>query len=383
MAFYNAWIGLVTGISQLFGGVLLGAFSGISGSLLRFQVNEYSIIFSLILAFSILAIIMTGFVKTEGEVSMGKFVGMFLRGNPFLAFETLISFQRARSERETISLTERIGRAQSDLTNEELQASLDDPRFFVRYEAIVSIARHNPHPDLTQSLAKILNGDDPALSVVSAWALGRIDDPTAVDALRYALKSSAYRSVRAHCARSLGSLGDAQSIPALMHLFHNETDRGLMHSYAVALGQLGVAEVFDDVLELMIASNDKQDRMELALTLGRLIGDEDDFIFINRQLSDDFSTNASQIIQSLQVRKFKGIESLQLTSCAAAFAQNDLLVAAQELLRISQALSQPSSNLIPSQLIERLSEHLADATELRKDLITLVIFALFEISENG
>jgi MFS family permease len=382
MAFYNAWLGLVMGISQLFGGVLLGAFENIRGSVWRFPINSYSIMFVLMLLFSILGIIFTTFIKTEGEVSMGEFVGMFLKGNPLLAFETLISYQRPRAERETISLTERIGRTQSDLIIDELQASLDDPRFYVRYEAIVSIARHHPHPQLTKSLIEILNGKDPALSVISAWALGRIEDPGAIDALRLALNSSEYRSVRAHSARSLGALGDRLSIPTLLSLFHQETDRGLLQAYATALGHLGVKTIFDEVLNLMLSSSWEKDRIELTLTLGRLLGNEDDFILINRQLREDFNTNASQIVRGLSIEA-EELENAKLISyCASKFADGQIELAAQVLLEICQILFCSREDSMRKSLVLTFEEHLKETKEIRVDLLVLCIFALFVYSEN-
>ena len=72
-------------------------------------------------------------------------------------------------------MTERLGQTHSHLTVDELLDALRDPRFQVRYEAIVSIARMRPDPRLTAALIKVMRGKSPALSVISAWALGRLE----------------------------------------------------------------------------------------------------------------------------------------------------------------------------------------------------------------
>ncbi len=376
MAFYNAWLGLVMGISQLFGGLVLDAAAGISGQLWRFSLNSYSVMFGLLLVFALLAILVTAFVRTEGEVSVGEFVGLFFRGNPLMAMETLISFNRPKAERAAINLTERLGLAQSHLTNEELLASLKDPRFYVRYEAIVSIARHSPHPTLTDSLIEILEGKDPALSVVSAWALGRIGDPGAINALRRALRSSEYRSVRAHSARSLAALGDDQSIPCLIKLFRKEKDRGLQQAYAVALGHLEVVSVLDDIFDLLIKSHFEHDQMELALALGRLIGDEDEFIQIERRLEADFNTAVSQIVSGWKTKHLNHIADEDLQRCSRAFAENNLDDGTSWLAEIGEKMGDLSESPTTKHMVISLSKSLVSLKGIRKDLITLLVFIL-------
>ncbi len=380
MGFYNAWLGLVMGLSQLLGGILLDAVVDLNGQLWRFPVNSYSVIFALMLGFAFLAVLVSIFVKTEDEVSVREFVGMFFQGNPLLAVETLISFNRPRSEKATINLTERLGLAQSHLTNEELLSLLEDPRFYVRYEAIVSIARHKPHPRLTESLIEILFGKDPALSVVAAWALGRIGDPGAENALRSGLKKSDYRSVRAHCARSLAALGDRKSIPCLIDLYHNEPDRGLRQAYAAALGHLRVFSVGQDLLDLLARSQFPNDQMELALALGRLIGDEDDFVYISRKLREDFSTSASQIISGLDFETPDAKAHELAAHSADAFARQELSTAVETLVQLSEVLiSEAAGDQVVYELIRDLNGVVSGLKQFREDLTTLLIFVLYEM----
>ena len=112
---------------------------------------------------------------------MGQFAGIFLRGNPFLAMSSMIRYYLARDERAAVQVTERLGRARSPLTVDELLEALEDPRYNVRFEAVISIARMPPDPRLRVALEEVLDGSELALSAVAAWALGRLGDPQALN----------------------------------------------------------------------------------------------------------------------------------------------------------------------------------------------------------
>jgi len=223
---------------------------------------------------------------------------MFLRGNPFLAMESLVRYHRARDERATVAMTERLGVARSPLTIDELLEALGDPRFPVRFEAIVSIARRRPDSRLTGALVAVLEGDDPALSTVTAWALGRIGDDHALEALRRGLESR-YRSVQAHCARSLGGLGDRTIAPLLLQRLVTAEDVGLQLAFAAALGQLGAVEAVDPLLALLRESANPDARIEFALALARLVGDEHPFIQLQRRVKAEPGTALSQAVTAL------------------------------------------------------------------------------------
>jgi hypothetical protein len=72
---------------------------------------------------------------------MGQFAGIFFRGNPFMALESMIRYHYARDEQAAVLSTERLGQAKSLLNVDELLESLQDPRFNVRFEAIAAIGR--------------------------------------------------------------------------------------------------------------------------------------------------------------------------------------------------------------------------------------------------
>jgi HEAT repeat protein len=259
-----------------------------------------------------------------------------------MAVESLIRYHRAKDERATVAMTERLGRTGSPLTVDELLLALGDPRFNVRFEAIVSIARRGPDPRLTQALVQVLRGNEPALSVIAAWALGRIGDEAALGALREGLDAR-YRSVQAHCARSLGTLGDREIIPSLLERLTTEQDHGLRMAFAAALGQMREAKAVDQLLAFLRTSQDKASRMELALALARIVGHEFHFIQLLRAARSEPGTAAAQAITAVKKRivdfeSVGGELTTPLDDCAEAFARGELARGTALLSRLIRML---------------------------------------------
>ena len=237
----------------------------------------------------------------NSQIGMGQFAGIFLRGNPFLAMTSMVRYYVARDEESTVRVTEQLGQAKSRLTVEELLAALDDPRFNVRFEAIISIARMAPDPRLMARLEEMVNGTELALTAVAAWALGRINDPHAIPTLEESLDSD-YRSIRAASARALGSLGAEEVAPKLLERLDEETDKGLQMAYASALGKFQIAAATPSLLDLLREIENEGARMELALSLARMVSDEGNFIHLLRSARSDTGTTLSQAVTTFQKR---------------------------------------------------------------------------------
>jgi MFS family permease len=340
MAVYYAWIGLVGGSSRLISGALLDRFAGLSRQVGFIQIDAYTILFVAGIVLPLVSLFIFRSVRADGPVSLSEFAGKFVHGNFFVAVESIIRYQLARDEETTVTATERLGQAQSPLTVEELLETLDDPRFNVRFEAIISIARHGPDDRLIDALAKVLHQSEPALGVVAAWALGRLGDPQALEILREGLDAP-YRSIRAHCARALGTLGDASVAPMLMKTLEAETDMGLLTAYSSALGKLQVSASLPKLLALLARCPDIEMQRTIALAISRIIGDEHNFIQLLRQVgSADPGTAIAQAILVLkdELGDFDEDETVLMDlfdKTSEVFAQSDLLqgmVHLQEML---------------------------------------------------
>jgi MFS family permease len=342
MPLYYAWVGTIGGLSQLLGGILIDRFAGIHGEWFGFVLNAYSPLFALGLVLTIATTLLLMGMRADNVFGVGQFAGMFFRGNPFLAMNALMRYYMAKDERSTISVTERLGLAKSPLAVDELVEALQDPRFNVRFEAIISVARMPADPRLTAALIEVLKGTELALKAMAAWALGRIGDPDALPALREELDAP-YLSIRAHAARALGALHDRTMIPELRKRLQVEQNKGLLMAYASALGNMRAEEAIYDLLGLLDRTENPGARLELALSLARIVGQEHVFVQLLRQMREDQDTATAQALGDFRrhierVRILSRERVQELTASADAFARGQRDEGIQLMLPALRAL---------------------------------------------
>jgi MFS family permease len=379
MAVYYAAIGVIGGVSQLFGGVILDVASDLSGNFLSYSYGQFTVVFVLGLAALIISQITFRYVPYDTSVSSGQFASMFMQGNPVLAFESMIRYYRAKDERAAINMTERLGQAHSPLTIDELLEALIDPRFNVRFEALVSIARSTPDPQLGAALANILHGTELTLSMAAAWALGRIGDKGAQDALRQGLYSE-YRGIRAHCARSLGSLGDESIAPLLLERLESETDKGLKMAYASALGSLMRREATPVLLNLLEQFDNEGARMELALSLARITGEEKHFIRILRQVRRDPGTIAAQTLETVQ-RKFANGD-VAFDECITLWASDQTDAGSTALAALIRQLPDGAFDQEQRLILAFCARQLETTQDKHAECLILALFTLYHAGKS-
>ncbi len=378
MAVYYAWIGVTAGTSQLVSGRVLELTAGLSGEVWIFSIDAYFPLFLMGIVMPALSFALLRTIRTDQKIGMGQFAGIFLRGNPFLAMTSMVRFYVTRDEESAVRATEQLGQAKSRLTVEELLAALDDPRFNVRFEAIVSIARMSPEPRLVMRLEEVLHGSELALSAAAAWALGRMQDPHAIEALEKALNSD-YRSIRAASARALGSLADEEIAPELVERLRVETDKGLQMAYASALGKFQVAEATPRIVELLDEIENSGARMELALALARMVGDEGGFIHLYRGSASDADTALSQAAAALQKQlDGTGNENCQALAgeCANSMAHGEMQEAAVQLGRLIQDLPRDRCSAAGNIILDACERQLLSGEEMRPEYLILALHTL-------
>jgi hypothetical protein len=202
---------------------------------------------------------------------VSTFANMFFQGNPVAAVQAIIAHQFAGHEDKRIITVERLGQTNSPLGVEELISSLFDPSFNVRYEAIVSVARTRQNPRLTEAMVRVLTQGTPELRAAAAWALGRMGDKHAIDALVQTLDSP-YLMLRSRTARALGTLGHVEAAPKILAMFHEEEDPGIAVAYLSALAALGQDQMTSQMLDFLRAAEDQAIRQETALAISTMLG---------------------------------------------------------------------------------------------------------------
>lgn len=303
-AYYSvhyAFSGLCAALAPLLAGRLLDVCRGLHWELGGLVFNQFSPLFAFSLLLMIGAALFYGRVLKDGSTRPTEFMFMFLQGNPIMAFHSIIRYRLADNEGERLFTTRRLGDAANPLSADELVEALNDPSFNVRYEAVLAIARLPPQTKLIQALIAVLESQEPDLSVVAGWGLGRIGDRSAIPALRRGLQSD-YALLRSRCARSLANLGDADAAPLLCDLLRGEEHDGIRVAYATALSILRARHALDDMLRLLRRLHTENLRLETALAAARMIGNEKEFVRLWRVTRADFGTGCARLVALLGQR---------------------------------------------------------------------------------
>jgi hypothetical protein len=183
-----------------------------------------------------------------------------------------------------------------------------------------------PSTELVDALLGVLGGNEPDLSSHAAWALGKMQDKSAVIGLREVLYSD-QPLLRARAARALATLGDTDSIPQLLDNFRKETNPGLKIAYAQGLGKLRSKAAVDEMLSFMESLSDETLRSEMALAMGRIVGNESSYVYLWRQLKHDQSTAIAQVLLNIQ----KEYSSSSQSKLAGLFETASMHFASSEL----------------------------------------------------
>ena len=356
MAVYYAGIGLIGGISQFSGGVLVDAFTGLSGQFLFIPLDSFTVLMVISIVLPAVSLLFFTNVRSDSRVGVTEFAGLFLHGNPIFALGTMVRYYRAKDVTSAVQLTEQLGRTDSPLTVDEMIGALADPRFYVRFEAVVSIARMTRNPQLTQALIDLLNGTELSLSVMAAWALGRVGDETALPALRDGLNSD-FKSIRAHCIRALGALGDHQVIPLLHDQLKAEDDVGLQVAYASTLANLGATPTIPTLFEILNQTQNDKARMEIALFMADMVSDENHFVNLVRGLQTDLGTTISRELLRLRSRLNKNavVNEALVRACSRAteaFGNDNLEQGTIELITIVEGMIFLTENPVAQKLLQ-------------------------------
>lgn len=377
-ALYYAWYGFVSGCAPLLAGQLLEFSQGFELKFIFFELDTYTPLFvlsCLLLAAGILAVAK---LRSSEATPFRRFAGLFVRGNPIRALESVILYNFAGDEITRMATTARMGDAKNPLSARELIEALRDPSFNVRYEAIHAIGRMWPEPELVDALIALLDEGESELTFAVTRSLGQLGDPRAIPPLRKLL-SSGYHLIEANSARALGMLGDTESIPLILDKFRHESSQVLRIGYASALGKLQANEATDELFNLLRQTQTETLGGEVGLALARLVGDERYYMQQWRALHAHPGTATAQAVLGLHklIRQSSYQNLATLTSaCAENFAQGDLVQGTTLLQKIIGQLPQAQLAPILSCILNECAQGLAEFGPARLEFILLALHTL-------
>jgi MFS-type transporter involved in bile tolerance (Atg22 family) len=377
-AVYYAWFGFISGVGPLLAGQVLRLSKGLDTGLWLFRLDPYTPVFGLSVILLVTGIATVLQLRTADATPFRRLAGMFLRGNPIRALESLVQYNYAVTETSRMTVAERMGDAGNPLSTYELIEALNDPSFNVRYEAIHSIGRMPPEPELVNALLAALDEGNSELSFVITRSLGRLGNPRAVAPLR-GLLDCGYHLLEASAARALAMLGDSASIPPILQKFRAEPNHVLRIAYVSALGTLGVEEAIDDIFALLRHTTNQTQRGEIGLALARMAGSETYYMQQWRNLQANPNTAAAQAVLALQkladaagLRRFSAL----CQTCAQEFAQSRQTAALDRLREILDHLRQYRLDPAADKIVAGCAACLAQDSQAHLEIILLSLHTL-------
>ncbi|MBI1336821.1 MAG: MFS transporter [Phycisphaera sp.] len=380
---HSAWVGLVAGTCPIIAGEVLDRTRHLNGSFGYFHLDPYTPLLVVGPTMALIAVGVLSGLHAGGGMPVRRFAAMFVQGDPFAALRALVAFQFAGFEHQRIGTIERLGQTQSPLSIDELVASLNDPSFNVRYEAVVSIARMRQDDRLTTAMVSVLREGDVDLRVAAAWALGRMGDAQALPALREAL-ASPYSILRARSARALGMLGDRGCVNELVGLFNAETDPGVRVAYAAALAALDHTPLCAPMLNFLASEQDTNIRRELSLAIATLMGKNAQALRLWRRMEAQPGDTLAGVMLSVKrhvtqpdVSNLPSHDTeLLLNKAVKALGHDDLQHGTEHLIELVLGLKLHAFTDTAQTVITRSTEQLRAAGHERMEYLLLLVHAL-------
>ena len=212
----------------------------------------------------------------------------------------------------------------SDVALEALAyAGLYDPSQLVKDEAIDAITEWD-----FETLVELLQEHpEPTIRRAAAAALGRLDDPRAVEPLATALLTDEAAAVRQESAKALRRLGDPEAVSPLIQSLLQDEDSSVRAEAAAALGTLEDERAGQPLLEILQADTSALVREAGARALGRIRG-SNPLAELDAARADDPSVGVREEA-GLALRRYTATELIDALQNATA--ADDRAVAARLL----------------------------------------------------
>ena len=280
ISWYNAVIGVASGLGAIAGGYVAAALStfrvGIGGFELRgFHAGQLA--GALVIAAGALALRK---VKEGSERPVAYLVSQFATAGVFRSFASLGDLSRDSGDPRVGRALRRLGSESGELVLREVIERLDDPSPRLRREAARALGRIGSRRATEELVYRLADPSSP-IRIEAALALGEIGDERAVPPLVRCLALGS-PELRAACAEALGSIGGETASAALGAGLSSEEDRSVVAMLAEAVSKTAATEDAEAPVELLEAAQELYPRLvesrnaalrrQYAIALGNTLG---------------------------------------------------------------------------------------------------------------
>jgi|GEM_PF-434390 len=233
----------------------------------------------------------------KGELPLRLALSRLLVTNPLRTVANIyalgapVAHRRARAVRT-------LGAERAAIAVADLIEKLDDPSAEVREEAVYALGSIGS-PEAVDALIAKLEDPNSDLGPQIAKALRASRSRRSVEALLRKLEDPD-RETRSESARALGEIGDRRAAPALMELLAETNDPKVFSASSEALARLGEVAAIYEILPRMRETRNPVLKRSLAVAVGDLLGERDEFYGILTREQETFGSEAERMLRELR-----------------------------------------------------------------------------------
>ncbi|MHC4872671.1 MAG: MFS transporter [Planctomycetota bacterium] len=235
--------------------------------------------------------------RKKGELTIGKAVSRLFLANPMRAVNIYTINSPAPSHKKA-EATRKLGLGKTAIAVSDLIAMLDDASSDVREEAAYALGSIGS-PDAIDALIEKLEDPNSDLAPQIARSLRWNKDPRSVSALVRSLDTPD-RETQSESARALGEIGDKSAAPSLLTLLKHSDDSKVISYSSEALARLGELAAIYDIIPSMKNTRNPVLKRSLAVTVGDLIGNREDFYKILSKENKEPGSEIERLLETLK-----------------------------------------------------------------------------------
>ena len=255
--------------------------------------------------------------RLKGELPLGLAVSRLLVTNPFRTVANIYAMDASMTRHRRARAVHTLGESKAAIAVTDLIGKLDDPSADVREEAAYALGSIGS-PEAIDALIAKLEDPNSDLGPQIAKALRASRSPKSVEALLRKLEDPD-RETQTETARALGEIGDRRAVPSLMDLLEESKDPKVVSASSDALARLGELAAIYEILPRMRQTRNPVLKRSLAVAMGDLLGERDEFYKVLIREQDIYGSEADRMMKEIE-RHIRDMAEERMTQAGRTLA---------------------------------------------------------------